>query len=150
MSSLLTSTEKSALNSIMNDQHDTFARLVTVYKRAKETVSTPSTSFNSIYGNAGATTSITYTPQSAQIYARIMYNKSYDEDYFSDSEADSQLKIKMQEGKIRLKIKAADYSTVKDCLRLEFDNGVYFVDSDFRGHGLFDVQFYTFFVKSSQ
>jgi hypothetical protein len=150
MASLITSSEKSALNSVMSDQHDTFARLVTVYKRAKETISTPSASFNSIYGNAGATTSVTYTPQSTQIYARIMYNKSFDEDYFSDTEADSQLKIKMQEGKIRLKIKANDYEVAKDALRLEFDNGVYFIDSDFRGHGLFDVQFYTFFVKSSQ
>ncbi len=150
MASLITSAEKSALNSVMSDQHDTFARLVTVYKRAKETVLTPSVSFNSVYGNAGSTTSITYTPQSTQIYARIMYNKSFDEDYFSDTEADSQLKIKMQEGKIRLKIKADDYEVTKDALRLEFDNGVYFIDSDFRGHGLFNVQFYTFFVKSSQ
>ncbi len=150
MASLITSSEKSALNSVMSDQHDTFARLITIYKRAKETVSAPSVSFNSVYGNAGATTSVTYTPQSTQIYARIMYNKSFDEDYFSDTEADSQLKIKMQEGKIRLKIKANDYEVAKDALRLEFDNGVYFIDSDFRGHGLFDVQFYTFFVKSSQ
>jgi len=131
----------------MNDQHDTFARLITVYKDATQTVSTPSNSFNSIYGNAGATTSISYTPQSFQIYARILYDKTYDEDYFADGNLDSQLKIKMGEGKIRIKIKAADYETVSQCKRLEFDGAQYYIDSDFRAHGLFDVQFYTIFVK---
>ena len=149
MASLITAAEKSALNSVMNSVHDTFSRLITVYKDAVQTVTTQSTSFNSIYGNAGATTSITYTPQSSQIYAAILYAKRFDEDYFADQQ-DSQLKIKMQEGRIRVKIKASDYSTVKDGKRFEFDGQQFFRDSDFRAHGLFDVQFYTFYVKSSQ
>ena len=149
MASLMTSAEKSALNSVMNSVHDTFSRLITVYKDAAQTVTTQSTSFNSIYGNAGATTSITYTPQSSQIYAAILYARRFDEDYFADQQ-DSQLKIKMQEGRIRVKIKASDYSTVKDGKRFEFDSQQFFRDSDFRAHGLFDVQFYTFYVKSSQ
>lgn len=149
MASLITSAEKSALNSVMNSVHDTFSRLITVYKDAAQTVTTQSTSFNSIYGNAGATTSITYTPQSSQIYAAILYARRFDEDYFADQQ-DSQLKIKMQEGRIRVKVKASDYSTVKDGKRFEFDGQQFFRDSDFRAHGLFDVQFYTFYVKSSQ
>jgi|DEB0MinimDraft_10_1074344.scaffolds.fasta_scaffold173427_1 tRNA threonylcarbamoyladenosine modification (KEOPS) complex Pcc1 subunit len=149
MASLITAAEKSALNSVMNSVHDTFSRLITVYKDAVQTVTTQSTSFNSIYGNAGATTSITYTPQSSQIYAAILYARRFDEDYFADQQ-DSQLKIKMQEGRIRVKIKASDYSTVKDGKRFEFDGQQFFRDSDFRAHGLFDVQFYTFYVKSSQ
>lgn len=149
MASLITAAEKSALNSVMNSVHDTFSRLITVYKDAVQTVTTQSTSFNSIYGNAGATTSITYTPQSSQIYAAILYARRFDEDYFADQQ-DSQLKIKMQEGRIRVKIKASDYSTAKDGKRFEFDGQQFFRDSDFRAHGLFDVQFYTFYVKSSQ
>jgi len=149
MASLITAAEKSALNSVMNSVHDTFSRLITVYKDAVQTVTTQSTSFNSIYGNAGATTSITYTPQSSQIYAAILYARRFDEDYFADQQ-DSQLKIKMQEGRIRVKIKASDYSTVKDGKRFEFDGQQFFRDIDFRAHGLFDVQFYTFYVKSSQ
>jgi len=149
MASLITSAEKSALNSVMNSVHDTFSRLITIYKDATQTVTTQSASFNSIYGNAGATTSITYTPQSSQIYAAILYARKFDEDYFSDQQ-DSQLKIKMQEGRIRVKIKASDYNTAKDGKRFEFDGQQFFRDSDFRAHGLFDVQFYTFYVKSSQ
>ena len=33
MASLITSAEKSALNSVMNSVHDTFSRLITVYKK---------------------------------------------------------------------------------------------------------------------
>ena len=150
MASLLTSAEKSALNAVMDSVHDTFSRVITVYKDAQQTVATSSTSFNSIYGNAGATTSITYTPQTVQVYAAILYARRFDEDYFSDSQDNAQLKIKMSEGRVRIKIKAADFSKVQDGKRFEFDGQQFFKDSDFRAHGLFDVQYYTFYVKSSQ
>jgi hypothetical protein len=64
MASFLTDAEKTTCNNAMDDLHDTFARDVTVYKDAVVTVSSPSQSYNTIYGNAGATTPITYTPQS--------------------------------------------------------------------------------------
>ena len=83
MASLLTAAEKTTCNDAMDDLHDTFARNVTVYKDSVITVSTPSQSYNTIYGNAGSTTPITYTPQSSTVSARILYGKNYTEDYFS-------------------------------------------------------------------
>ena len=147
MASLISSSEKSALNSIMNSQHDTFARPITVIKDAKEVVTTSSNSFNSIYGNAGATTSVTYTEQSSTVQARVQYGKRYDEQYFTDSNAPSQLKVDVPEGLVRIKIKADDYSTVKAAKRIRFDNQEFSIYSDFRGHGLFDSQFYTIMLK---
>ena len=82
MASLLTDAEKTTCNNAMDDLHDTFARDVYVYKAAVITVSTPSQSYNTIYGNAGSTTPITYTPQSSTVSARILYGKNYTEDYF--------------------------------------------------------------------
>ena len=139
MASLISDSEKSTLNSVMEDQADTFSRAVTIIKDPIKTVSTPSSSFNSIYGNAGATTSVTYTEQSSTIQARIEYGMQMDEDYFSSSKSPNQLKVTIPEGLVRMKIKAADYDTVSDAKRVEFDNQKFSIYSDFRGHGLFDT-----------
>ena len=94
MASLLTTAEKTTLNEAMDALHDTFARDIQIIKESVKTVSTSSSQFNSVYGNAGATTSLVYTPQSGRYKARVQYLRQ-DEDYFSDSQLDSQLKIKM-------------------------------------------------------
>ena len=148
MASLLTAAEKTTCNNAMDDLHDTFARDVTVYKDAAVTVSSPSQSYNTIYGNAGAPTPITYTPQSSTVSARILYGKNYTEDYFSSSQSNSQLKIFLPEGEVRMIIKAADYSTVSEAKRIQFDNQKFAVNSDFRAHGVFGVKFYTLYLKS--
>jgi len=148
MASLLTDAEKATCNSAMDDLHDTFARDVTVFKDAIVTVSSPSQSYNTIYGNAGATTPITYTPQSSTVAVRILYGKDYTEDYFASSQSDSQLKVFLPEGQVRMILKAEDYDTVSEAKRIEFDSHKFAVDSDFRAHGVFGVKFYTIYLKS--
>lgn len=150
MASLISSDDKTTLNSIMEDQHDTFARPIICYKDAVKTVSTKSTSFNSVYGNAGATTSIVNTPQPITVNARVQYEKKYPQEYLEDGNINSQLKVNIDEGRVRIKIKSSDFANVKECKRFEFDSRVFYLDSDFRAHGLFDAQYYTFYVNSDQ
>jgi hypothetical protein len=147
MASLLTTAEKATCNNAMDDLHDTFARDVTVFKDATVTVSSPSQSYNTIYGNAGATTPITYTPQSSTVSARLLYGKNYTDDYFASSQSQSQLKIYLPEGEVRMIIKAADYSTLVEAKRIQFDNQKFAINSDFRAHGVFGVKFYTLYLK---
>jgi len=147
MASLLTTAEKATCNNAMDDLHDTFARDVTVFKDAEVTVSSPTQSYNTIYGNAGATTPITYTPQSSTVSARLLYGKNYTDDYFASSQSNSQLKIFLPEGEVRMIIKAADYSTLAAAKRIQFDNQKFTINSDFRAHGVFGVKFYTLYLK---
>ena len=146
MASLISDSDKTALNNVMDDQADTFSRPVTVIKDPVVTVPTPSSSFNSIYGNAGATTPITYTEQSSTVQARIQYG-GMGEDYFTASKSPNQIKVFIPEGQVRMKIKASDLSTVSEAKRIKFDNQEFSIYSDFRGHGLFDSQFYTVMLK---
>ena len=122
MASLISDSDKATLHSVMDDQADTFSRDVTIIQDPIETVSSASSDFNSIYGNAGATTSITYTEQSSTIQARIQYGAQMDEDYFTSSKSPNQLKVYIPEGLVRMKIKASDYATVSDAKRVEFDD----------------------------
>tara|TARA_R100000315_G_scaffold52668_2_gene26401 strand:- start:2817 stop:3269 length:453 start_codon:yes stop_codon:yes gene_type:complete len=147
MASLISDSEKATLHSVMDDQADTFSRAVTIVKDPIVTVPTPSSSFNSIYGNAGATTPITYTEQSSTIQARIQYGAQMDEDYFTASKSPNQIKVDIPEGLVRMKIKASDYATVSEAKRVEFDDQKFSIYSDFRGHGLFDTKFYTVMLK---
>ena len=146
MASLISDSDKTALNNVMDDQADTFSRPVTVIKDPVVTVPTPNSSFNSIYGNAGATTPITYTEQSSTVQARIQYG-GMGEDYFTASKSPNQIKVFIPEGQVRMKIKASDYSSVSEAKRIKFDNQEFSIYSDFRGHGLFDTQFYTVMLK---
>ena len=154
MASLLTDAEKSTCNDAMDDLHDTFARDVTVYKDAVVTVKSysatinPSQSYNTIYGNAGAATPITYTPQSSTVSARILYGKNYTTDFFSASQSDSQLKIFLPEGEVRMIIKASDYSTVSEAKRIQFDSQKFVINSAFRAQGVFGVKIYTIYLKT--
>ena len=147
MASLLTSAQKTQYNDVMDDHHDTFARAVTVYKDAVVTVPTPNISYNSMYGNAAASQPKVFTSQSSTIHARIMYGKEYNEQYISDDKLESQNKIKIPEGQVRLKFKAEDYATMSEAKRVEFDSQKFAIDSDLRANGLFDVKFYTVFVR---
>ena len=160
MASLLTSAEKNTCNSAMNDLHDTFARNVTVYKDAVVTTSTyakdinPSQSYNTIYGNAGSpygltseSTPITYTPQSSTVAARILYGKDYSTDYFANSQSNSQLKVLLPEGQVRMIVKKSDYDTLSEAKRIEFDSQKFAINSDLRAHGVFGAQFYTVYLK---
>tara|TARA_R110000824_G_scaffold203445_1_gene387924 strand:+ start:1811 stop:2050 length:240 start_codon:yes stop_codon:yes gene_type:complete len=76
-----------------------------------------------------------------------MYGKEYNEQYISDDKLESQNKIKIPEGQVRLKFKAEDYATMSEAKRVEFDSQKFAIDSDLRAHGLFDVKFYTVFVR---
>ena len=146
MASLLTATDKSALNDVMDSLHDTFARDIQIIKEATKTVTTPSSEFNSVYGTAGSTTSVINVTQSGSYKARVQY-MNQNEEYFADSQLDSQLKIKMPAGSVRIKVSGDAHSYLKDAKRVQLDGRRFTIFSDYRPHGLFDARFYTYYLK---
>ena len=80
--------------------------------------------------------------------ARIRYDTDRSLEFFG--EADSQIKVNRTDkgSQVRIKLKVEDYVYIKDAKRVEFDGRMFHVDSDPRAHGLFDVQFYTLFLRS--
>ena len=146
MASLLTNAEKTTLNEEMDALHDTFARDIQIIKEAVKTVTTSNAQFNSVYGTAGSSTSLTYTPQSGSYKARVQYLRQ-EEDYFTDSELDSQLKIKMPAGSVRIKVTGDAHDYLKDAKRVQMDDRRFTIQSDYSPHGLFDARYYTYYLK---
>ena len=72
--SLLSDSEKTALDLVIEDVHETFARTITVFKEASEVVIITDPNFNPLYNTAGQMTSIVNTAVYKQFKARIYYN----------------------------------------------------------------------------
>lgn len=129
------------------DLHDTFSREITVYKNAKRVAIASSPTFNSIYGNSGATNTSEYQTVSAKFSARIYYLKM-DEEYLTNSSAgtDSQNKIIMPNGSVKIVVDPKGYLFIKEARKVEFDGITFSIRSDGNPIGLFSNQYYEFLL----
>lgn len=145
--SLISQSEKDGLDAIMDDVHATFARSITVYKFATETVITTNEDFNPIYHTAGAETSIVNTPVSGSLSARIKYIDDVEQKFWNKSASSLDIKLQVPVGHVRIKIPASGKSLFEGAQRVDLDGERYVIDSALRGHGLFDNKYYTIYLK---
>ena len=59
------------------------------------------------------------------------------------AESKKEAKQYLEQGKIT----AEDYEYIKDARRVDLDGKRFVLNSSFRGHGLFDSQYYTLYLK---
>jgi len=145
--SLISTSERAALNSVIDDIHETFARNITVYKEASKVVIITDPNFNPLYDTGEGTTSYVNTPVFKVFKARIQYEDDIGKRYWSDANMQSQIKVDAIVGTVRLKISAEDYDYIKDAKRFDVDGKRYVLNSSFRPHGLFDNKYYTLYLK---
>ena len=75
---LISASERTALNAVIDDVHETFAREITVFKEASQIVIITDPNFNPLYNTAGQTTSYINTPVYKTFKVRIHYNNDID------------------------------------------------------------------------
>jgi len=147
MGSLISDSDKYDLQKAFNEVHETFARPVYYFKEAKTVVLSTNPSYNSIYGqNASINQTVKKVVQSGQFSARITYDTDRAEATLASPEIDSQLKLRLPDAYVRLKVDPSGYETLKQTKRVDFDGRRFSVESDVRPHGLFKPSFYTFFL----
>jgi hypothetical protein len=141
MSDLYTDAEKAVVAANLLHLHDTFGRDIIVYKEAQKVIISTDPNYNYLYNSGGSTTtSVTNKPVKKTFKARIRYdldNKNLESNIGSN-----------ETSQVRIKLKKEDYTYISDAKRIELDGRMFHVDSDPRAHGLFDVQFYTLFLRS--
>ena len=151
MSSLLSAAQKAALQSRFGDLHDTFARDIYIYKEAQNVSITTSPNYNPKYDkNSVLSQTVTKKVQKETFKARITYDTDRAEPYVSSPEIDSQLKLKIPDGSVRIKIDQTGYNYIKEAKRIEFDGRRFSIESDVRPHGLFEPTYYTFFLLPTE
>jgi len=147
MSSFLSDQAKLILAEQFNHLHDTFARDIVVYKEAKKVIINTDPNYNYIYNETGGATTIENVPQKQIFKARVLYDDNRDMEYFGEFGGANKIRRVDSSSRVRIKLKKADFDYIKDAKRVEFDGRMFLVDSDARAHGLFNVDFYTLYLK---
>ena len=115
--SFISDSQKTSIQSIIDDIHETFARTITVYEEGERVLIAASATYNGIYGktNTGSS-SVSRTVVSHSIKARIKYINAEGEN-LSDSQIGSQLDIELINGSVRLTVDGAGYDILREAKR---------------------------------
>ena len=143
---LLSDAEKSELQSALVDIHDTWKRSVTFYKTPEEVVISTNPDHNFLFGNAPSNTQIQSIQQSGVFDVRIFYDKRQMISPFSEGNK-NEVKLFLYEGEVRLKVQEDAHVFLKDTERVVFDDYQFVISRAERPHGLFDAEFYTYYLR---
>jgi hypothetical protein len=148
MGSLLTDSEKQAIQLELDSVRDTFFRDIYVF--VKKTTDSPYVlpeDYNSLYGSPKQTTKHATTRDvldKITIQAIVKYDNFQDERIV---DAKSQMNLAASEGRIRLKVKKDGYEKLKIASRVEVDDSLYTIEGDAKHIGPFDSQYYQINLK---
>jgi hypothetical protein len=132
---------KAEIGQILDNVHETFGRTITAYKDAENTVVATTPSYNAIYG---VDANITKTTVSSSFTVRIKYIKKDEEQILTDSRVDSQLKISLPAGSVRIKVGTIGFNFLKDSKRIDLDGRRYLIIND---SFPFSPEYHTFYLK---
>jgi len=145
--SLISDSQKTAIKSIIDDIHETFARNITVYKDGVKILIASSQEYNGIYGKTySGESSTSTTSESHTVKARIKYINA-NEQSVSDGQINSQFGIEVVDGSVRITVDASGFNILKEAKRCEFEGGKYEIVTKGNPTGIFGPQYYHFYLK---
>ena len=155
MSSFLTDAEKALLAAELVPLAETFERDIVIYSEAEKTIISTDANYNRFQSNDLGLNSQnpTNTPVRNVVRARIMYEKRQPNGYleaYGYGKDVNQTKLNNLEGLVRIKVGTAGNALIAGSKLIEFDGAMFQIDGSTRPHGLFDNQYYTFYLKKTQ
>lgn len=143
MSSLLSTEEKSSIQTALQSVRDTFARDIYVYVKTKQSASW---SNNPFYGNSAPTSSLEAQTELKKFTysANIVYQNDQNQEIFDGG---GQANLSASEGQVRIKVNSEANEKIKICERIEVDGNLYVTSSDPKAIGPFDAQAYMWYLK---
>ena len=155
MSSLLSDSEKNAMEASLNDVFDTFKRPIVVYSSPEKIYVSTDPNF-SRFGQFGQNNEMEKQEINSQniqtIYATILYSKNQDFEQFNKDKTGGtyeQIKVRDNNVKVRIRVDSTGYATLKDAKLIQLDGREFIKDSPSRGHGLFASVRWDFFFRES-
>ena len=143
MPSLVSDAEKVLLGNEFNDLHDTFSRLVTVYKTPDRVVISSDNNYNFLYNDQEAI-EVTYIPISGQFDCRIEWQDP------SKLMGWPEIREEIRGNLCRIKAKQDFVDFISDAEKIEIDERPVQSMGTSKPHGLFNIDFYTLFFKESE
>jgi len=148
MANYISADQRTYLEGIIDNMHDTFSRDIVVCREATKVIISTDPNYNFLYKNVNGdfTKSTSFTPQSKTLKARILYEDKQREQNF-DGEVNSQIKVNRPMGQVRIKLNAEGYEYFKGAKRVDLDGMRFYIDSTVRPHGLFSPKYYTYYLR---
>lgn len=144
----LSDSQKRGLQSVFNKFHQTFTREIYAYKDDEITVLSENPDYIQIFGAEN--------PQQPQIKrslvkqsfkVRVFFppkKQTQSDANFNDAQA---LKLRIDDNKVRIKVDKEAYEFLKQQKRIEIYGGIYEFDNSGQPIGLFDFDFFEFYLK---
>jgi hypothetical protein len=143
MPSLVSNAEKLSWANEFNNIHDTFARLVTVWKTPERVIISSNLNYNFLY-NEQESLDVKYIPVSGQFYCRIQWQDP------SKTMGWPEIREEVRNNICRIKAKKDFVDFISDAEKIEIDERPVQAMGSNRPHGLFNIDFYTLFFKESE
>ena len=152
MADLVTSSDKSDMESAIEDIHDTFARNITIFKNKKEVLISTNPVFKSTYN--ALYNKLKHAPTTRKhvsqytVKARIQYRPLQDEE--DEGGIGAQVNVQFGIGELRLKLNAKAYTDLKFATKIEIDGILWRIVTDASRAGLFTPQYYVLYLERDE
>lgn len=145
MASLISDLEKSSLQSVFNDIHDTFKRKIKFYRKGKIVAFSKDPNFNPLFKKTSVDTEV----QEQEIEARVFYIKSKAKKEQLRPSSENDVSFEQETADIRIKIQESDFGFFKGVERIYVDDSIYIISSPAIPHGLFSTGFRTIYLTKT-
>ncbi len=141
---LVPEAERNIYRAAIDDMHATFSRDITVWRRSAVTISPDDENFDAFSDRIP--TNRQYVSESRVFKARIKYIDKQDKEF--DLIAGSFKTDIVQEFQLlRIKVNNEANNYIKDCEKITVDNYDYMILTVPRPHGLFDIDYFTIYLR---
>jgi hypothetical protein len=150
MSSYISDSQKGGLQAAFSQLHDTFGRDIVIYKTAQQITISTNPDNDYIWESSPNNDVVQMIPVSGVFKARIRYGPVQSRKQMgttTQGKGSDQVNFELELGDVRLKLDATGAAFIKDAVRVVLDGDVFNVETPKRPHGLFEPQFYDFFLK---
>lgn len=148
--SYLSDAQKTVLNDEFNNLHATFARPITIWKTAEQVIISTSADTNYMFAGAPGNSETLIIQQSGVFQARILYGKKQTMDMFNSTQwrnSADQNNLWMQEGEARIRLDPTGATFLVGSKNVTMDGTIFEIVTSKRPHGLFNPNFFDFFIK---
>jgi len=144
MTDLISQDDKDRFDNVFNDLHDTFAREITIFKKAKKTFISTNQTYNALYSRVSNQKEKESTVSAIKVKARITY---FNEAYKRENQENFALGFDIPGDYVRIKIDEEGYTALKNVTDLEIDGELFNIVSDASKSGIFSVKYYQYILK---
>tara|TARA_B110000495_G_C22840398_1_gene490142 strand:+ start:91 stop:561 length:471 start_codon:yes stop_codon:yes gene_type:complete len=153
---LIPAADKGRYDSVFDDLHDTFSRVIYVYKIYNERFIgiNLNENYNGLYDQAlnknesGTASNINEQVRRIETKARLHYISKQSD--VEDSSTGQQTALQFPIGSIRLKLTHEAFELIKDAKEVEVDGELFNLDTDSSKSGMFSVRHHVVFLRKIQ